>query len=74
MVKKRNVVNGWPLIQFCRAEIRYLFGSGGIGIRYLKTGRSVSVFRYFPKAGHSVSVFRYFGCKTYIFKKVQKHR
>ena len=41
-----------------RAGIRYFFGTGGIGIRYLKTGHSVSVFRYLSKTGHSVSVFR----------------
>ena len=43
-----------------RAGIRYFFGTGGIGIRYLETGNSVSAFRYLPKIGHSLSVFRYF--------------
>ena len=42
-----------------RAGIQYFFGTAGIGIQYLKTGHSVSVFRYFSKTGHSVSVFRY---------------
>ena len=42
-----------------RAGIRYFFGTGGIGIQYLETGHSVSVFRYFPETGHSVSVLRY---------------
>ena len=44
------------LLVLPRAGIRYFFGTDGIGIRYLKTGHSVSVLRYFPKTGHSVSV------------------
>ena len=31
--------------QSSRAGIRYFFGTGGIGIRYLKMGHSVSTFR-----------------------------
>ena len=62
-----------------RPGIGYFFGTAGIGIRYLETGHSVSVFRYFFKTGHSVSVFRY--CisvstlrkKPYMQKKKLKH-
>ena len=43
-----------------RTGIRYLLGTGGIGIRFSKAGHSVSVFRYFPKTGRSISVFWYF--------------
>ena len=43
-----------------RPGIGYFFGTAGIGIRYLETGHSVSVFRYFPKTGHSISVFWYY--------------
>ena len=49
-----------------RAGNRYFFGTGGIGIRYLKTGHSVSVFRYFPYMSQSVLVFRY---RTSVFKE-----
>ena len=62
---KRSIFR--PKLSICtlnRAGIPYFFGTGGIGIRYLKTGHSVSVFRYFRYFGHSVSVFRYFGIGT----------
>ena len=42
-----------------KSRYSVLFGTAGIGIRYLKAGHSASVFRYFSETGHSVSIFRY---------------
>ena len=53
-----------------RAEIRYFFGTGGIGTRYLKTVHSASVFRYFLKR---VIQYLYFGTVSRYFGKKLMH-
>ena len=69
-------MKGQSTITFLGAGLRYFFGTGNTGNRYLKMGLLVLVFWYFPKTSHSVSVFwcllyfgRYFRKKLAYVKK-----
>ena len=46
----KGILFAFPKAVYHSAELGFgtFFSAGGIGIRYLKTGHSVSVFRYFP--------------------------